>query len=319
MEAYQLYLKALYHWNKWTPPDSRAAIKLLEEAVRLDPRFALAYAWQAFCYTYLGALGQIPPKKAFPIAKELTEKAFKLQGAVVESYMASGLIALFYDWDWDLAGARIRKALEISPGYATAHHLHGLYLTIMGKSDEAVAEIEIAHKLDPMSTVLSYVLAEAYFHARRFHDAIQQCRETLLLDPTFRAAKNLLGWLYLEMGETEKAISFLEETRKEIGDDLKGWSELGYAYGVAGRRTDAEECIHKLTLLQKRDPEAELSVDFAVVYQGLGDYDNVFRCLNEAVDRKVGGLVFMKTHPSWDILRSDPRFKLILRRIGFEK
>jgi TolB-like protein/class 3 adenylate cyclase/Flp pilus assembly protein TadD len=319
LEAYQLYLKALHHWNRWTPDDSRSAIGLLEKAVVLDPRFALAYAWQAFCYTYLGALGQLSPTKAFPIAKGLTEKAFALDGAIVEANLASGLIALFYDWDWDLAGARIRKAIEISPGYATAHHLYGLYLTIMGNSDEAVAEIEIAHKLDPMSPVLSYVLAESYFHARRFHDAIQQCRETLLLNPTFRAAKNLLGWLYIGMGEIEKAITLLEETREEIGDELKGWSQLGYAYGLAGRRTDAEECIRKLSLLQERNPDSELSMDFSAVYQGLGDYDRVFHYLNEAIDHKLGGVIFMKSHPGWDALRADPRFKQLLQRIGFRE
>lgn len=317
LEAYQLYLKALHHWNRWTPADSRAAIALLEQAVILDPRFALAYAWQAFCYTYLGALGQLSPSKAFPIAKGLTEKAFSLDGAIVEANLASGLVALFYEWDWDLAGARIRKALEISPGYATAHHLYGLYLTIMGNTDEAVAEVEIAHKLDPMSPVLSYVLAESYFHARRFHDALQQCRETILLNPTFRAAKNLIGWLYIGMGEVEKAIALLEETREEIGDELRGWSQLGYAYGMAGRRGEAEECIRKLVLLQERNPETELSMDFSAVYQGLGDYDRTFQYLNEAIDRKVGGIIFIKSHPGWDVLRSDPRFKQLMSRIGF--
>ena len=319
LEAYQFYLKALHHWNRWTPADGRAAIVLLEQAVALDPGFALAYAWQAFCYTYLGALGQLSPSKAFPIAKGLTEKAFALDGAIVEANLASGLIALFYDWDWDLARTRIRKALEISPGFATAHHLHGLYHTVMGNSNEAVAEIEIAHKLDPMSPFLSYVLAEAYFHARRFHDALQQCRETLLVNPTFRAAKNLLGWLYIEMGEVEKAITLLEETRKEIGDELKGWSQLGYAYGIAGRRADAEECIRKLVLLQERTPDAELSIDFSIVYQGLGDLDRCFQYLNDAVDHKLGSIIFMKSHPSWDPLRADPRFKQLLNKIGFQE
>jgi len=316
LEAYQLYLKALHHWNRWTPADGRAAIALLEQAVALDPGFALAYAWQAFCYTYLGALGQLSPSKAFPIAKGLTEKAFALDGAIVEANLASGLIALFYDWDWGLAGERIRKALEISPGYATAHHLYGLYLTIMGNPEEAVAEFEIAHKLDPMSPALSYVLAEGYFHARRFHDAVQQCRQTILLNPTFRAAKNLLGWLYIGMGEVDKAITLLEKTREEIGDELRGWSQLGYAYGVAGRRADAEACIRKLVLLQEKDPDTELSIDFSAVYQGLGDFDLTFQYLNEAVDRKLGGIIFMKTHPGWDAIRGDPRFKQLMQRIG---
>jgi TolB-like protein/class 3 adenylate cyclase/Tfp pilus assembly protein PilF len=317
MEAYQLYLKALHHWNKWTPADSRAAIGLLEKAVALDPRFAIAYAWQAFCYTYLGALGQLSPSKAFPIAKQLTEKAFSLDGAIVEANLASGLIALFYDWDWDLAGSRIRKAIEISPGYATAHHLYGLYLTIMAKTEEAVSEIEIAVKLDPMSPVLGYVLAEVYMHARRFHDSLDQCRQVLLLNPNFRAAKNLLGWLYAGMGEVDKAVELLERTRAEIGDDLKGWSQLGYTYALAGRRADAEECLRKLTMLQEREPDAELSLDFSTVYQGLGDYDRAIQYMSEAVDRRLGGVIFMKTHPGWDPLRAHPGFKELLDRIGF--
>jgi tetratricopeptide (TPR) repeat protein len=317
MEAYQLYLKALHHWNKWTPADSRAAIGLLEKAVVLDPRFALAYAWQAFCYTYLGALGQLSPSKAFPIAKQLTAKAFALDGAIVEANLASGIIALFYDWDWDLAGARIRKAIEISPGYATAHHLYGLYLTIMANPEEAVSEIEIAVRLDPMSPVLGYVLAEAYVHARRFHDALDQCRQVLLLHPSFRAAKNLLAFLHVGMGEVDKALELLEQARMEIGDDLKGWSQLGYTYGVAGRRAEAEECLRKLTMLQEREPDAELSLDFSTVYQGLGDFDKAIQYMSEAVDRRLGGVIFIRTHPGWDPLRTDPRFKELLNRIGF--
>ena len=318
-EAYQLYLKALFHWNKWTPVDGRKALQLLEEATRVDPDFALAYAWQAFCYTYLGSMGQLTPRKAFPIAKRLTAKAFELRGAIAEAYIADGLIALFYDWEWDLAGMKLRKALEISPSFALGHQLYGLYLRIVGEVENSVAEVELAHELDPMSAIISWALAETYFGARRVQDALHQCRQTLLIDPTFRAAKNLLAAIQIEMGELDKAITLLEETRKEIGDELKGWTLLGYAYAVAGRREEAEACVRKLQQLQERDKDAQLSVDFAVVHKGLGDLDSVFRYLNEAVEEKVGGLVFMKTHPWWDPLRADPRFKEILRRIGFEK
>jgi len=316
LEAYELYLKGWYHWNKFTPADSRRAIGLFQEAVKLDPTFALAYACQAFCYTYLGALGQLAPTRAFPVAKQLTAKAFSLQGAIVEGFLSEGLIALFFDWDWDAAGANIRRAIGISPGMAAAHHLYSIYLAVVGDVEQSVAESELAQKLDPRSALINYSLAEAYVVARRFHEALSQCRHTLLIDPSFRAAKNLHAWIQIMVGEPEAAITLLRETRKEIGDDLKGWTELGYAYGCAGRRTEAEGCLRKLELLNERDTDAELSLDFAMVYKGLGDRDAAFRYLHQAVDRKSGGLVFMKTHPDWDEYRSDPRFGEILRRIG---
>jgi tetratricopeptide (TPR) repeat protein len=319
MEAYQQYLKAMHYWNKWTPDDSRSALKLLEDATRIDPTFALAYAWQAFCYTYLGALGQLPPNKAFPAAKELTAKAFALKGAIAECHLASGLIDLFYEWNWDNAEIHMRKALEISPGNAAAHHLYGMYLTIVGDLEKSVAEVELSHKLNPFSPITSYALAEAYFCSRRYHDALNQCRQTLQIDPTFRAAKNLIAWIQIETGEIDKAIAFMEEIRKEIGDDLKGWTQLGFAYGIAGRRAEAEECLRKLKLRQERDPETQLNVDFAVVSIGLNDPDAAFRYLDAAMEQKAGGLVFMKTHPGWDRLRPDPRFRDLLRRIGLEK
>jgi tetratricopeptide (TPR) repeat protein len=121
------------------------------------------------------------------------------------------------------------------------------------------------------------------------------------------------------MGEVDRAIGMLERSRMDIGDELKGWSELGYAYAVAGRRDDALECLRKLELRRDRDKDAELTMDIAVVQQGLGDKDAVFRHLNEAVDKRVGGVVFMQTHPGWDELRSDPRFADLLERIGFRR
>jgi tetratricopeptide (TPR) repeat protein len=284
--------------------------------VKIDPGFALAYAWQAFCYTYLGATGQISAKKAFPVARRLTEKAFELQGAIAEAHLASGLIAMFYDWNWDQAGRSIRKALEISPGWAVGHHLYALYLSIMGRQEEAVTAMELAHSLDPMSSIMNYALGETYFCARRFHDALSQYQHTLDVNPNFRAAKNGLGYVLAEMGEFEKATNILKQVREEIGDELKGWTELGYVYAKSGRKQDAEECVRKLLLRQERDPDADLSIDLAVVYLGLGDFDNVFRYLNEAVDRRYGGVLFVKSNPGWDSLHSDPRFALLLQRIG---
>jgi len=316
LDAYNLYLKAIYFWNKWTPDNYRKAIGLLEEAIQLDPMFAHAYAVLANCHVVLGATGQLTPKKAFPKAMEAAERAIALNDALAECHNALGLVRMFYRWDWEGAERSFHRAIEINPGLADVHHSYGLLKSFTGHIEDAIREISLALSLDPLSLPILNSLAGVYFSTEKLDEA-EECNNRILdMDPTFRAAKNNLGWLYLARGDAGEAIRVFEETQRETGDELKGVTTLGFAYAKAGRREDALECIRKLQKRQEIDPDSSLNTDLALVYAGLGDNDNALGFLGKAVEDRLGGLVFFFTNPLLRDLHSDSRFSRIAKSIG---
>jgi adenylate cyclase len=316
IDAYNLYLKAIFFWNKWTPDNYRKAIGLLEEAIQHDPTFAHAYAVLANCYVVLGATGQLTPRKAFPKAMEAAERAISLNDALAECHNALGLVRMFYQWDWEGAEQSFLRAIGINPGLADVHHTYGLLKSFTGNIDDALREITLALSLDPLSLPIHNTLAGVYFTAERFGEAEEHNSRILEMDPTFRAAKNNLGWLHLARGKAEEAVRLFQETQRETGDELKGVTTLGFAYARSGRREEALECVRKLQKRQEVDPDSSLSTDLALVYAGLDDRDSALRYLQQAVDDRLGGLVFFFTNPLLRNLRSDPRFARIAKSVG---
>lgn len=317
IEAYNLYLKGLFYWNKWTPEDRKKAIKIYEEAIEKEPNFALPYSGLANCYSILGSTSQMDSKIVFPKAKKAALKALELDNNLMEAYLALATVKLYYDWDDAAANELIQKALKLNPGAAVAHQNYALYLLLTGyltgKLKEAIKESELAVQLDPLSMPNNLFLGTVYFFNQQYDNALQQYDKILELDPRFRAALESKGWVYSAKGDWEKAIKYFKEYQKLTNSPLKGISGMGYAYAKAGQIGKAKEILNKLEERESLEKDVSISWNIAMIYMGLQDYDKVFYYLERVtleratVDRF--GFMFFKSHPLFEDVRKDARFE----------
>ena len=315
MEAYNLHLKAKFYWSKWTPADVRRSMEFSERAFELDPHFALPYSGLSSGYVYLGAIGQMPTKIAYPKAKENAIKALELDDTLAESHLSLAMVNFFYEWDWDAAQKRFIKATELNPNSVDAHQYYSMYLIAMGDYKKAINEAETALDLDPMSIPVNSALAGAYASANLLDQAREQFQKTLELDPHFREALNGLGWVYYKMGDTEKALDIFLKVQKLIGSEFKGTAFLGYIYARMGKIEEAKECLNKLKIRETEEKDISLHMDFAVLYIGLNDLDKAFERLDIAYEEKLGSLIFI-TNRHWKEIHNDPRYIDLLKRMG---
>ena len=318
LDAYNLYLKGKFYLNKWTPESGKRGIEYLEQAIAEEPDFALAHSTLAFCYTLFGVTGSIPTKTAFVRAKEIADRAIKLDNNLASAHVSLGLINAFIHLNPDAAYKSFQTALDLSPGDGEIYHAYNIYLNVVGKFDEAVNAMERAVQLDPLSLPINRAFGEALMNAGRYDDAIEQLDKTLELDSNFRAAIEAKAWVYLLKGENDKAIETFKEFQKKTGDPLKGQYGLGYAYGVAGDIDKAKECLQLLKQREKRDKDVNLNFDFLVIYLALNDLDKVFYYMGKSLD-EGNAAFFLSTHPFLDNIRNDPRFNELLVRAGFKK
>jgi TolB-like protein/Flp pilus assembly protein TadD len=318
IKAYNLYLKGKYYLFKWTPESGKRGIEYLEQAIAEEPDFALAHSTLAFCYALLGAYGSIAPKIAFARAKEIADRAVKLDNKLASAHVSLGLINIFVNWDMDAAYKSFQTALDLSPGDGEIYHAYYIYLTAVGKFDESVNTMERAVQLDPLSLPINHSFGEALNNAGRYDEAIEQLDKTLELDLNFRSAIETKGWAYLYKGENDKAIKTFKKFQKKTGDPLKGQTGLGYAYGVSGKIDKANECLQLLMQREKRDKDVNLNMDFLVIYAGLNDLDKVFYYMSKSLV-EGSALVFLRTHPFGENFRKDPRFNELLIKAGYNE
>jgi TolB-like protein/Tfp pilus assembly protein PilF len=210
LDAYNLYLKGRFHWNKSTPEDIRKAIKDFEEAISIDPSFALPYCALSYCYSFMGSAGLIPPGEAYPKAKDYTLKAIELDPNHAESHLSLAAIKFYHNWDFDGAEASLDKALSLSLNSSLVNQVHGWYLIAKGDFDKAIEKMQQAVLLDPLSLPLICNLADAYTFADRFGEAVEQYDKALEMDPNFRRAYEGRGMVFLINKEMDKAIGDLE-------------------------------------------------------------------------------------------------------------
>jgi adenylate cyclase len=316
IEAYNLYLRGKYYWNKWTPEDQHKALKCFEESRAIEPNFVNSYIGLAYCYLILGSMGYLDPKTTLPLAKSFALKALEIDDSISESHLALGLVQLFYEWNWSETYNSIQKALEINPGSADVHSTYGIYLTAVGELTKALEETKEAHKLDPLSLTINMQLGSAYYYLYRFDEAINQYEKTLELDPTFRSALYGLAWINLTKGDPEKAIELIKKAQQLAGNDLKGVTVLGYAYARAGMKEKTEECIEKLNTRKTLDMQTNLNMDLATIYLGLNELDKVFHFLNLAYEDRSGGLIYINSSPEWLQIKSDQRYTDLINKMG---
>ncbi|MDA2914099.1 tetratricopeptide repeat protein, partial [Acidobacteriia bacterium AH_259_A11_L15] len=311
-EAYQLYLKGRYQWNKRSPEGFQQAESFFRQALDKDPTYALAYAGLADTYAVQPSWGLMAPDEAFPKAKAAARRALQMDENLAEAYATLGLALREYDWDWAGAEQAFRRSLELNPNYATAHHWYAWALSDLGRHEEAIAEIKRAQELDPLSVIISRNVAAILWHARRYDEAIEKAEKALQLDPDFAATHAILGSAYLEKEMYEQAIAELEKG-KALGGNRPSAS-LAYAYARAGKRTEALRELEGLLELAKR--EYTYSAGIAFVYGALGEKDRAFEWLERAYRERGYFMVALKVEPRFDSLRDDPRFQDLLRRVG---
>lgn len=314
-EAYELYLKGRYFWNKRTEEGLKKGLEYFQQGVAKDPGDPRGHAGVADSYLMLAEYGALPADEAVPRAKAAALRALELDDSRAEAHASLASLKEDYDWDWAGAEKEFKRSLELNPSYATSHQWYAEFLAEEGRFDEAVDEITRARSLDPLSLIVNTVVGEIFYESRQNDKAMQQLRRTLELDPNFREAHRFLGETYLQMSKHDEAIGELQTALGLSNNSAQSEAFLGQAYALSGRRGEA---IAILDRLKAREAEGYVSpADLARVYIGLGEKDEAVRLLEEACKRRLPSMVELKVDPSLDSLRADRRFQNLLRRVGF--
>jgi serine/threonine protein kinase/tetratricopeptide (TPR) repeat protein len=305
IEAYNLYLKGRYFWNMRTEEGLNKAIENFEQAIHKDPKYALAYSGIADSYSLLPWYGGWLPKDAYPKARAAVLQALEIDGILAEAHTSLAAVYYYYDWDWLAAEKEFKKAIEINPRYPTGRMWYGIFLEDMRRYDEATAELKQALELDPLSLIINTNYADHLYFTRHYDEAIEQYRKTLELDSEFPSTHKWLGRVYLQKGMFEKAI---EEFQK-VEDPM-----LAYAYTALGKRNEALRVLEEWE--RKSSQQRVRPLQISLVYLGVGKTDLAFEAIEKAYQDRDPNLLDFVKDPLWDNLRSDPRFKALLKKMN---
>ncbi len=311
-EAYQAYLRGRYYWNKRTEEALRKGLDYFEQAIEKDPAFAQGYAGLADSYRFLGYYNFLPPKDAYPRAKAAAMKALELDDSLAEAHATLGGIRRTYDWDWAEAEKEFNRAIELNPNYAGAHQWRANLFNATGRREQGLSDMKRAVELDPLSLIINADLGRSFYLARQYGESLKQLQKTLDMDPTFGFAHIWLGQVYEQQNIFDKAISEFQKGVTLSGVSTYALARLGHAYGVAGKRREAQKVLNELNDLSKQKYVS--SYDIALIYVGLGEKEQAFAWLEKAYHER--SMEFLKVDPQLDPLRSDPRFVELLRRTG---
>jgi serine/threonine-protein kinase len=312
--AYQAYLKGRFHWNKRTEEGIKRGIEYSLQAIEDDLGYALAYAGLADCYTAIGYYGFLLPREAWERARAAATRALELDDALAEAHASLANIRTHYDWDWPAAEREYRRAIELNPRYAAAHHWYGLHQSVIGRFEEAEGEYRLALEIDPFSLIINTALVSCHYYARQYDRATEQIRKTLDLEPNFGGAHWMLGQIYEALGQFDDAISELTRAKPLYSNSSEVAGSLGHAHAVAGQRREALKILEELTALSERKYVPAHSI--ALIYGGLGDHDHAFQLLEKAYEERSSRLAYLNVDPVLDSLRPDPRFNELRRRVG---
>jgi adenylate cyclase len=314
LEAYNLYRQGRFYADKLSEEGMTKAVPFFQQAIEKDPRFALAYAGMADNYV-IAADAIIPPREAFSKAKEAALKAIELDDSLAEAHASLGLVHYHYDWDWPAAEQEFKRAISLNPQSAQSYTLYTHYLAGMGRYDEAKKYGARALELDPLSVSAHWFLGWGAIYAGRSDEAIGFFSKAIELDPNNPWTRWFLGRAYLLSGNSSRAIEEMETGLRFGPDDPLGLGFTGYVYAVTGRRADALKILQRLDELQKRRFISTISRVY--VYAGLGDKDKAFEWLEKAYQERSDSLAWFRFDPESKSLHSDPRFAVLMRKIGF--
>ena len=316
-EAYQLYLKGRFYWNKRTPEALKKGIEYFQRAIDSDPGYALAYAGLADSYNILVSYSALAPHDAFPKAKAAATRALEIDRKLAEAHTSMAFVKFGYDWDWAGSERGFKQAIKFNPGYAYAHNFYAVLLAAFGRFDEAFLHIGTAQELDPLSLPINTNLGWLLYLARRYEEAIEQYLKTIDLDEGFPLAHRRLAQTYEQTGRYSEADVEFQRAVALSGEDIELISARGHFFANIGETEKAREVLNQLERLAKT--RFVPSYLIARIYLGLGDIDTMFELLEKARDERYGYLAYLEIEPMFDRIRTDPRYDELVVRVGLRR
>ena len=313
-EAYQLYLKGRFYWNKRTPEGLKKGIEHFQHAIDSDPGYALAYAGLADSYNILVSYSALAPHDAFPKAKAAVIRALEIDRRLAEAHTSLAFVKFGYDWDWSGAERGFKQAIRLNPGYPFAYNFYAVLLSALGRFDEAFVHIRNAHELDPLSLPINTNLGWLLYLARRNDESIEQYLKTIDLDEGFPLAHRRLAQTYAQTQRYSEADAEFQKAIALSGEDIELLSARGHFYAIVGETNKAREILSQLQGLARSRYVPSYLV--ARIYLGLGDIDTMFELLERAYDERYGYLAYLEVEPMFDSIRTDPRYENLVRRVG---
>jgi TolB-like protein/Tfp pilus assembly protein PilF/predicted Ser/Thr protein kinase len=313
-EAYQLYLKGRFHWNKRTPEGFQKAAEYFRSAIESDPGYALAYAGLADAYNLMGVYYVLPAKVSSSKAKASVLKALELDDQLAEPHATLAAIYTEDEFEWEKGEEQFKRAIELNPSYATGHQWYGEFLAAMGRTDEAFRELRMAQELDPLSPIIPTSLGLGIAAYGDYDEGLRQIGKALELDPTFSRAISNRALIYLLQGKQDEAVAEGRRAVEVSGGGIEYRAYLAYHLARTGGKEEAEEILREIDELSR---ERHVSpILFAAIYTGLEMSDEAFTWLNRAVDERSSGVIYLRMDPTFRSLRPDPRFEKLMARIG---
>lgn len=313
-EAYQLYLKGRFHFAKRTKEGILKGIDYYQQAIKLDPNFALAYAAIAEAYNAATSYPYLSPGESISQAKAAAKRALEIDPNLSEAHSALGTNLGTYDWNWAEAERAHKRAIELSPNSSIPHFRYGQYLSLLGRKDESIAALKRAVELEPLSLITGATLAATYLFAGQNEKGLEQAQKVYDLEPNFVPGHFFLGLAYNANGMYAEAIALSERSLQTDPQSQLMLFAAGYAYAKSGRRQEAEEIVKRFREIEKT--HYVMSTFVASIYGALGDKDKAFAELEKAFENRDFELCRLKVAPYWDSIRDDPRYNNLLKRMG---
>jgi serine/threonine-protein kinase len=316
-EAFEAYLKGRYWWNRRGVAEMQRGIEYFRESIEADPLYAPAYAGLGNSYLMLGSYDALPPHDAFPKAQAAATEALELDETLAEAHACLAYVSLLYEWDWEAAEAGYLKALSLDPNYALGHMWYAIFRSSMGRESESVAAADRALALDPLSLIVGALRGWVLYLNGEDELAVEQCQETLQLDPSFYPAHMFAARAYVHAGRCEDALNSFEESLRNSNDEPSMLPEFAFYLARCGQRDRALEIMEEIQ--RDRADDYFLPINLALIHSGLGNVDEALTLLEQAVEERYPWVVQLQVDPWWDALRGDPRFAALESRIGFDQ
>ena len=313
-EAYDLYLKGRYFWNKRTAEGFRQAADYFQQAIDKDPNYGRAYAGLADTFSLMSTWYLGPQNELMPKARTAALRALELDESLAEAHASLALIKENYDYDWPGSEKEFRRAIQLDPQYATAHQWYAEFLSWQGRFDEAFAESAQARQLDPLSLIIASDYASILYNSRQYDSAVKQCLSVLELDPNFDHAQVLMIHSFLQLGRYDDAVDLINRWADRDEGPWLAWKAA--VYSRAGHAEEARRALAKLEQISRS--RADRTVTLLIAYSGTGQKERVIELLQKAYSEHSNAVLQIKVDPMYDPIRSDPRFEDLLQRVGLQ-